>query len=792
MEPLIRRRLVCRGAVQGVGFRPAVHRLATGLGLAGSVRNDGEGATIEVEGRADEVARFEERLASSLPPLSRLAGIDASDVAPGRATGFRVAPSARGARRRALVPPDAALCTECRAELEDPGDRRHRYPFTTCASCGPRFTLVRALPYDRARTSMAPFPPCPQCAREYGDVGDRRFHTETVCCPHCGPRLRFVAGEGSGVAAVESPARALGHARECLAHGDLIALKGLGGFQIACRADMGGSVERLRRVKRRPTRPFALMTRDLAAARRLVQLDIRDEDLLLSARSPILLAARRAGAPVAASVAPGLDDLGVMLPTTPLHAELFRDAPYDTLVMTSGNASDEPIARTDSEALSRLGPMVDRLLLHDREVVRRADDSVARSTRRGPVVVRRSRGYVPEPLPLPVASPEPVLALGAHLQVTACLGVAREAFPSQHVGDLDTETARAFLREVADGLEDFLQVRPRTLVVDLHPDYASTLAGEELAQSRGGSLLRVQHHLAHAAGVLAEHGRFPAPGERALAVVLDGTGLGTDGTLWGAEWLVVEGDLRWKRVASSDSLPLVGGERAVAEPWRVAAAALAQVEDLELLVRTPLAAHVPADRLQLVGRLAHEGDWPLASGAGRVFEAAAALLGLCPSNSYEGEAAARLEAAAARAPHASAARAWPEVTLRGARDGELPRLPAALLLAAVAARVLRGAPVADVAAGFHATFCALIAELTERVLPQGVRAVALGGGCLVNRLLADGVTRELRRRDLEALLPCALPPGDGGLAYGQAALAAVALAHGCSPVERQPRNGGPS
>jgi len=769
---VIRRRLVCRGAVQGVGFRPAVHRLASALGLTGSVRNDADGATIEVQGAEEAVARFEHDLAAALPPLARLAALEVQTLPPSPAATFEVAPSQASRRQRALIPPDAALCAPCRAELEDPRDRRHRYPFTTCTDCGPRFSLTVALPYDRERTSMARFELCPDCQAEYRDPAGRRFHAETICCPACGPELVLESPAGELLALRQE---ALGGARLALAEGYVVAVLGLGGFQLACRADDGSAVARLRERKRRPTKPFALMARDLRTARSLVELGEEDAALLCGACAPIVIARRRPQCALPEALAPGLDELGVMLPTTPLHVELFRRTPYRALVMTSGNRGDEPICRTPAEAHARLEGIADVLLVHEREVVRRADDSVVRSTARGAVLIRRSRGFVPQAVALPVPSPEPLLALGGHLQVTACLAAGSEAFPSQHVGDLDTDAARAFLVEVADGLEDFLQVRARTLVVDEHPDYPSTWIGERRAELCAGRLVRVQHHLAHAAAVLAEHDRLPGDGERAAALVLDGTGYGPDGNAWGCELLLLDGELGWSRAAHGSSLPLVGGERAVREPWRVACAALALAGERELLPRLPLAGLVEPHRLLQVAELALDGGWPLACGAGRVFEAAGALLGLAAVNGWEGEAAARLEACAART--AGRAEPWPE--LEGAAAGR--ELPSAALLAAAARRAAAREPAAAVAAGFHASFARLAAGLASAALPGGVRTIALGGGCLVNRWLARGLCEELSALGLEPLLPQALPPGDGGLSYGQAALAAAALARGRTP-----------
>ena len=681
-----------------------------------------------------------------------------------------------GTRAGALVPPDAALCADCRREMEDPSDRRHRYAFTTCTNCGPRFSLCRSFPYDRERTSMSCFPLCADCAREYRDTGDRRFHAEPVCCPACGPGLKLVDGQGSAMAAGRA---ALEEARGALARGALVAVKGLGGFHLACRADLTASVELLRERKRRPTKPFAVMARDLEVARRLIALSPSDERLLESPRGPVLLAPRRRPSLLCDEVAPGIDDAGVMLPTTPLHVELFRTGDYEALVMTSGNAGDEPICRGNREAIRRLAGIADSFLLHDRDVVRRVDDSVVRSVPGGgAVMVRRSRGWVPEPVPLADAAPVPILAVGGHLQVTACLAFGGQAFPSQHVGDLDTEAARAFLVEVAEGLEEFLETGAKAVVVDLHPDYPSRWIGEEMASRRLAPVLRVQHHLAHAASVLAEHRVFPRADGRAGAIVLDGTGWGPDGTAWGGEWLLVDGGLAWHRQAHLQEIPLVGGEAAVREPWRVAAAALAMEGAADLLPRLPIAKLVGLERLEEVARLARNPGWPLAAGAGRLFEAAGALLGLAAVNGWEGEAAARLESLADA--DAGGPRDWPEVRLHDVARG--PVVPGPSLLAAAARRAAAGEPPAAVASGFHATFCRLAAEAAVRVFPRGTTVVALGGGCFVNRRLLSDLAGRLEDAGFEARFPRALPPGDGGLSHGQAVVAALVLSRGAEPA----------
>lgn len=777
---LTRRRLVCRGIVQGVGFRPAVYRLGHALGLSGFVRNDEDGATIEIQGPAAEVASFERDLPRSLPPLARLQQVVTATLlpqpdAPGD---FTVGPTEHGARGAALVPADTALCPACRQETDDPADRRHRHPFTNCTDCGPRFSLVRALPYDRERTAMDCFPMCARCAAEYADPASRRFHAEPICCPDCGPQVWLAAADGRTLAA---GAAALAKTRELLAFGAIIAVKGLGGFQLVCRADRPVSVVRLRSRKQRPTKPLAVMARDLATARALVVLDADDERLLAGPIGPIVLAPRRGGAQLAggisAGISPGIDDLGVMLPTTPLHRELFRDAPYAVLVATSGNRHDEPICLGNREARERLADLADALLLHDRDIVRRVDDSVVRSTASGPVLVRRSRGYAPNPLPMPFAVPSPVLALGGHLQNTVCLAHGELAFASQHIGDLDSEAARAFQREVAHGLEAFLGANATTFACDTHPDYPSTWLATELARQRGARLVAVPHHLAHAAAVLAEHGAFPTGDQTATALVLDGTGHGVGAAAWGAELLQFDGHLGWTRTAHGAALPLVGGEVAVREPWRIAVAVLTTAGMRDQLADLPLAAEVERHRLVALAELTMRGadTWPQAHGAGRLFEAAGALLGAGATNRYEGECAARFEAIASR--WSGEVAPWPEI----ASPGEPDELPHASLLVAAARRWLAGEDVALVAAGLHATYACRWVELVRRRVP-GLRQIALGGGCLVNRLLRTALTQNFTAAGIRVLHAIDLPPGDGGLAYGQAVVAAAAVARGVVPT----------
>jgi len=768
---VIRLRVRCRGAVQGVGFRPTIHRIATELGLVGEVRNDPEGATAEVEGSASVAQAFVERLQAELPPLARLDAIEVDEIKCRGDTDFCVTETEQGKRDGALVPPDAAICDDCRREMNNPADRRHRYPFTTCTNCGPRFSLTDSLPYDRVATSMACFPLCPDCDGEYTDPSDRRFHAEPVCCPACGPQLWIQDADGryrfEGADAIASTQT------ELLA-GKIVAIKGLGGFQLACRADEDAAVNLLRRRKRRPGKPFAVMVRDLETAHRLIRLLPEDEELLLSPRAPVILAPRRDGAHVSDEIAPGLDDLGVMLPTTPLHVEILSDPRVPPLVMTSANRSEEPICRGNREAVEHLYGIADRYLLHDRDIVRRVDDSVVRSTSSGPLLIRRARGWVPEPIPLPVEVPEPLLAVGGHLLVTSCIAVNSQAFMTQHVGDLDSVSARAFHREVIDGLERFLEIRPTRLIADAHPDYPSTWLANELAEDRGGSVLEVQHHLAHAAAVLGEHGRFPEGEDESYAITLDGTGWGPDGTAWGGEWLSITGTLEWRRLAHLEPLALIGGERAVREPWRVAVAALVAAGRGDLIEELPLTRQLDPNQIRQVTDLANSPLWPRASGAGRLFEAGGSLLGLVTRNDWEGEAAARLEALAVSAETAPVP--WDEVQL--SEDSAEFTLPSSALLTAAAQRLVDGEEASMVAAGFHSTFNRLAVEISCRVFESTGESVALGGGCLVNRILLTGLVDGLENSGFEALTPRLLPPGDGGLAYGQAVLGAVSQARG--------------
>lgn len=773
-----RYRLACQGAVQGVGFRPYIYRLAMECQLHGWVRNGPDGVTIEVEGLVQDLEEFCARLIKELPPLARLDIFLQEEIPVQNEQGFAVVETEQGARKRAIVPPDSRLCNDCHAEMEEESNRRWRYPFTVCTNCGPRLSLVHSLPYDREKTAMGCFPLCEECQNEYDDPSDRRFHTEPVCCPTCGPKLWSVDIHGEQRNDGEE---ALVAARKVLQEGGIVALKGLGGFQLVCDASSRFACETLRKRKKRPRKPFAVMVADINRAREIVNLSVEDERLLLGPRSPILLAPARQTKALSDQIAPGIADVGVMIPTTPLHVELFRELNLPALVMTSANASEEPICKGNREALQRLAHLADLFLLHDRDVVRRVDDSVARSCHGGAVLIRRSRGWVPDPVPLVVPSPQPILALGGHLQVTTCFAIDNQAFPSQHVGDLDTTAARSFHREVFEGFGEFLQAKPELIVADLHEDYPSTQLGRELAEKWQIPFLQVQHHLAHVVAAAAEFGRFPELGKSFAGLALDGTGFGTDGTAWGGELLEFHGDLSWQRRAHLQALPLLGGESAVYEPWRLAVAALVLAGKKDWVRRLPMAKGISKSRLELVEKLALASDssWPMASGAGRLFEAAGAMFGLIGRNEYEGEAALRFEALAASSQQVPVI--WED--MRPHIAGSRTVLPSAQLLAAAARRLISRQPPAIVAADFHQTFCYALATLARRNLPSDVRTIALGGGCCINRLLRQGLRAQLEAHGFECLIATEIPPGDGGLSFGQAVVGSVALARNTKPTQ---------
>jgi hydrogenase maturation protein HypF len=759
-----RRSLRVRGLVQGVGFRPAVHRFAASLALGGFVNNDDQGVFIEVEGAAAAVARFVAELPRAAPPLARIESLESAPLAPLGELEFRIAPSgAAGRAAGASIPADLAPCDDCLRELADPADRRHRYPFINCTACGPRFTIVRSVPYDRPRTTMASFTLCAACLREYQDVTDRRFHAEANACPACGPTLMFVAAG----AARRRGEPALAAAAEALSNGLVVAVKGAGGFLLAVDARNAGAVARLRARKRRPAKPLAVMARSLEALERIAILDGPTGRALQSPARPIVLAPARPQTDLAAGIAPGLPELGLFLPSTPLQHLLLGDGP-DLLVMTSGNLSEEPIARTNPEAFERLAGVADAWLIHDRDVHTRADDSVVRIIAGEPSMMRRARGFVPDPIALPgdAAAELPLLAVGAELKTTLCVARGGQAILSQHLGDLGDADSFAFFEETAVKLIVLAGAPPRAVAHDLHPDYRSSRWAIGWARAENVPRVPVQHHHAHVASCLVEHGRVGP----VLGVAFDGTGLGADGTLWGGELLVADlGGFR--RVGHLRPLRLLGGEAAIRAPWRLAAAALLDAgEAIDLPALRSLA---PA-WLDAVQRLySRRLLSPRATGAGRWFDAVAAMCGVGGTISYDGQAAIELEALAAAGDH-------------GRYPAPFQREPGAPFVIdlrpavrAIAAELRGGLAPAVIAARFHDTLAGAIADACRRARADGApETVALTGGCFQNRRLAERAKAELERAGFEVLLHRQVPCNDGGIALGQAAIASFRLAVG--------------
>jgi hydrogenase maturation protein HypF len=752
-------RIAIRGVVQGVGFRPFVHRLAARHGLAGAVRNESGGVEIVVEGEAAALAAFVAALPAEAPPLTRIDALRVEPAAAAGRSGFAIEASLDVPDRRLPVSPDVAICAACEAELRDPADRRFRYPFITCTDCGPRYTVIDAMPYDRERTSMRVFTQCEACAREYADPRDRRYHSQTNACARCGPRVRLVTPAGQvaseGDAAIEAAAR-------LLLAGGALAVRGLGGFHLAVDAGDEHAVRRLRRHKRREARPFAIMVRGLAEARDIADVGAAAAVVLLSRERPIVLLPVRADARLAPSVAPGLDTVGVMLASTPLH-HLLLDAVARPLVMTSGNRSEEPIATGNDEALQRLQGIADALLLHDRDIVSRYDDSVVRLVDGDPLFLRRARGYAPLPVALPVPARVPLVAVGPHLKNTFTLAAGAEAYVSQHIGDLENLETLEHFRASLDRFRTLFRIEPLIAVRDLHPGYLSTRVADELGIAR---VLAVQHHHAHVAAVAAEHG-VTSP---VVGLAFDGTGYGDDGETWGAEILVA--DLTgYRRVGRLRRAPLPGGDLAARRPWRSALGYLSLEPDRAPAFRRAFQCVPERERETAALQVRRGLNSPAASSMGRLFDAAAAVLGVRRVSHYEGQAAMELEALAGGRP--AAPLRFPIVH---ESDGTLVLDPLPLL-DALGAAAARGDDTATLAARFHESVARTAAAAAAAVCDRhGIRIVALGGGVFQNARLLSSVTRRLRAAGINVLRPRALGPNDGAISYGQAAVAAAILA----------------
>ncbi len=752
----VRKRLRATGVVQGVGFRPHVYNLARRLGLAGFVLNDGAGVVVELEGPAEAVAEFVTQLEAAPPPRARLDSLDGEEIEPRGENAFLIKESVPG-EAATLVSPDLAICGDCLDELLEPADRRHLYPFINCTSCGPRFTIIQGVPYDRPKTTMASFAMCPACRAEYDDPGNRRFHAQPNACPVCGPSLALWDAGGKAIATGDP----LGQAKQHLFDGCVVAVKGLGGYHLACDATSAEAVAKLRARKYREDKPFAVMARDVAVAGRYCDVDDAELELLTSEKRPIVLLRKREPCHLPEAIAPQNRYLGVMLPYTPLHHLLFDDD-LEILVMTSGNRADEPIAYRDDKVVGHLTGIADYFLTHDRPIARRVDDAVTRVFRGREYLIRRSRGYVPLPLGLARAYETSVLAVGAESKNTFCLTKGSHAFLSHHIGDLENV---ATLEAFAEGIGHFREVfdvAPGAVARDCHPDYLAT----RYAQATGLAEVVVQHHHAHVASVLADAGFYEG---KVIGVAFDGAGLGDDGAIWGGEFLVA--DLTaYERAAHLKYVPLPGGDRAAREPWRMALSWLYERYGGDVLKkRLPFLDEIPKRRRELALEAIAKGvNAPPTSSMGRLFDAVAALAGLRNFINYEGQAAAELEQLVA----ADEEGAYPFSYHKGA-----PMIiDAAPVVEAVVADVGAGVAPALVAARFHNGVAAMVADVAAALRDRyGLETVALGGGCFQNVTLLGKLVPTLEGAGFKVLIHRRVPANDGGLSLGQAAVALARL-----------------
>ena len=787
-----RRRLAIEvtGRVQGVGFRPFVFNLAEGLDLGGMVGNDDRGVFIEIEGSEGAIETFRQRLENSPPPLARIASITAREIPPRDEREFAIARSTDGAGVDLEITPDTALCDDCLAEMTDPDDRRHGYAFINCTNCGPRYSIIRSVPYDRERTTMASFTMCAACAEEFASPRDRRFHAQPNACALCGPRVWLADEKGAEISG--DPFQ---RCAALLEGGKIVAVKGLGGFHLACRADSDAALRRLRQRKRRAARPFAIMVATLEEAAALAEVDSQGAALLCDRARPIVLLRARKSSALSREVAPGTDRLGIMLPYTPLHA-LLLDRTESPLVMTSGNPSAEPLCHDNGEALRRLGAMADAFLFHDRPIERPIDDSVVLPPEKAPArdgggaspkggekaqqgftILRRARGYVPDPIEVGLPARAPILAVGGELKSAVCFLEGRRAVLSEHLGELSNAAAyRNFVRALGR-LKELLAIEPAVVACDLHPDYAATRFAHEL----GLPVVSTQHHHAHVASCMAENGRT----DPVIGVACDGTGYGTDGTVWGCEVLLC--DLAdFDRVGCLAPFCLPGGDRGAVETWRPAAGLLystfgdSWLDDASSLGRgTSLFESVDREALHVVSaqvadfRRAPSGQRrvPMTSSLGRLFDAAAFVLGICGYNRFESEGAMALETAARQGRPRGETLGFAVLPAEGGGRLHIDVRP---MIRTLLDERRAGRPAADLALAFHDTVAEALATLVVRIAgSRGIDCAALSGGCFANGLLLEKLRAKLARARIEVLLHGQVPPGDGGVALGQAVIAAA-------------------
>jgi hydrogenase maturation protein HypF len=772
----VRRAVLVCGVVQGVGFRPFVYRLALEEGLAGFIGNDTDGVTIEVEGAVAQVDAFLERLRTEAPPLARIDSIVARDVTAIGEVEFRIVASEVLGPVSTGIPADAATCRDCLRELLDPEDRRYGYPFLNCTNCGPRFTITRRIPYDRPQTSMARFKMCAACQAEYDDPLNRRFHAQPNACWDCGPRVWLVGADGSALSADNPVAATI----DRLVAGQIMAIKGVGGFHLSVDATNQAAVMRLRERKHRYGKPLAVMVQDVEAAREVCTLTAAEEALLQTVARPIVLARKRDGGGIAEGVAPGIPWLGVFLPYAPLQHLLFADGRLRALVMTSANLSEEPIAIDNDEALARLGAIADAFLLHDREILQRCDDSVTAVVDGAPQLIRRARGFVPLGLPLNLElapgsqlDAPPLLAVGGHLKNVFALARGRRVYQSQHLGDLENLTGLEFFKESLDHLMRTFEIEPETVVHDLHPGYLSTEWAKEWARERGLPLIAVQHHHAHVAGCMAEHGL-----REAIGLALDGTGYGTDGRIWGGEVLIARLD-GFERFAHLEYVAMPGGDAAVREPWRMAFAALRAADfdvESEQIVKL-LGAQ--ASEVRVLRRMVERGiNSPMTSSLGRLFDAVAAVVLNRRVVDYEAQAAIELEGIAVDEPDRFEQGDYvPELHEAEEGSGSAAVIRTGKMWKAVLEDLWRGVPASRISARFHAGIAEGFINVAGNArIESGINQVAMSGGCMHNRRLARLLRVGLEAQGFQVFQHAQVSPGDGGLSYGQVAVAAAMLA----------------
>jgi hydrogenase maturation protein HypF len=766
----VKRRIRYRftGIVQGVGFRPHIYRVATKHRLGGFVCNTPEGVTLEVEGPAGRLVKFHAELVKSFPTASDVESISSSDVAVLGESEFRIVASEQEGRKEVLISPDIATCADCLQEMKDPQDRRYRYPFINCTNCGPRLTIIRDVPYDRANTSMACFSLCPRCRAEYENPADRRFHAVPNACPVCGPGLWITDEMGAPLRDAQVDPRgdpqgdSIIKAGELLLAGHVLAIKGLGGFHLAVDATNEEAVRRLRSRKYREEKPLAIMVKDIDAASQIARVGRAERELLLSPQRPIVLCRKREAHLIAPSVAPGVPNQGIMLPYTPLHHLLLENS-FPALVMTSANQVDEPICIANREALSRLKGIADFYLFHNRDILVRCDDSVAAVAGKSPVMMRRSRGWAPKPVTLKRSYPD-VLALGPQLKATLCILKGGLAYLSPHIGDLETPEARDFYRESLRLMERIAECRPDVIACDLHPAYWTTRLAEELPHSE---IIRVQHHHAHIVSAMAENGLS----RKMIGLAMDGTGYGPDGTAWGGEFLVAD-EIDFQRAGHIRPYMLPGSEKAVKEPWRVAASLLREsFGEAWRDVAGKLPLKEKESHFDVLENMMAQGfNSPLTSSLGRVFDGIAAILGTRQAVSFEGQAAMELETLAA----GRSTRRYPYEIVK---EGEKLILDVRPLVRVVAEERVKGKDPSAIAAAFHRTIIDTIAAMAAAVRERtGLDMAVLSGGCFQNRILLEGTVQALEKDGFAVYTHRLLPTNDGCIALGQAVVAAARLA----------------